>query len=76
MIVDRDVEELISSPGRFELAISMHPMPRPPEARQPLDIEMHQVTGVLVLIALHGWLRIQDLEPVQPYSSQLARHGA
>jgi hypothetical protein len=50
-------------------------MPRPPEAREPLDVQVHQVAGRLMLVALHRRLGIQNLEPVQTQRLDVTRHA-
>ena len=58
MIVDRDVQELPASARRFELAVPMHPVSGTAKARQALNIQVHQLPGMLMLVALHRRLGV------------------
>ena len=66
MIVDGKVDELPACALGRALAIARDPMARAPEAAQLLDVQMQQVPGLVILVAVIRARRLKLGQPVQP----------
>lgn len=76
MIVDGEVDELPAGAIGGALAIASDPMPWAPEAAQLLDVQMQQVPGLVILVAIVRASRLKLGQPVQPGAAHQPGNGA
>jgi hypothetical protein len=51
-------------------AVAGNAMARANDTRQALDVEVDQVAGMLVLVALNGRRRVERAQPIHPGAAQ------
>src|SRR5207245_6538084 len=66
VVVDRHVQELVSRALRLMTTSAGNTVSGAPEARQALDVQVYELAGLVVLVALHCGLGIQRLQPIKP----------
>ena len=76
MVIDGQMNVLPADAVRVDLAITGDPMAGLPEAGQFLDIQMQQLPGCSVLVAIVRRRRLQLCQPVQTRPAQQASDGA
>lgn len=75
VVVDGDVQVLPAHAARLLVAISGDTMTGLADARQPLDVEVDQVAGPLVLVTDHRQRRIERTQAVKSGATQDAADG-
>ena len=60
VVVDGHVQILVAGASRLPGTVAVDAVARLDDARQPLDIEVNQVAGMLVFIADHGRGRVEQ----------------
>src|ERR1035437_5891303 len=75
VVVDGDVQILVADAARLLAENAGDAMPGLVEPRQALDVEVDQVAGVLVFVALDRWRRIKRAQAIHPGAAQNAADG-
>src|ERR1019366_3056315 len=75
VVVDSDVQVFEPRTAGAPIQLPGDPAARTNDARQALYIEVNQVAGMLMLIALNRWRWLQRAQPIHPGSTQNAAHG-